>query len=43
MAERISLPDIQAAFKKYAKRDLPRFYMGLKNLASDQAGHQPLG
>jgi hypothetical protein len=36
MAERLSLPDIQATFKKYAKRDLPRFYTRLKQLASDQ-------
>jgi hypothetical protein len=36
MAERLSLPDIQATFKKYAKRDLPRFYTRLKDLASDQ-------
>jgi hypothetical protein len=37
MAERLSLSDIQATFKKYAKRDLPRFYMDLRRLASDQA------
>jgi hypothetical protein len=36
MAERLSLSDIQATFKKYAKRDLPRFYTRLKQLASDQ-------
>ena len=42
MAERLSLSDIQGAFKKYTKRDLPRFYMNLKRLASDQAGHKPL-
>ena len=29
MAERFSLSDIQATFKKYAKRDLPRFYICL--------------
>ena len=37
MAERLSLSDIQATIKKYAKRDLPRFYMDLRRLASDQA------
>ena len=42
MAERLSLTDIQATFKRYTKRDLPRFYMKLKRLASDQAGHSPL-
>ena len=36
MAERLSLSDIQTTFKRYAKRDLPRFYMGLKTLAADQ-------
>jgi hypothetical protein len=36
MAERLSLSDIQATFKRYAKRDLPRFYMRLKTLAADQ-------
>jgi hypothetical protein len=36
MAERLSLLDIQMTFKKYAKRDLPRFYMTLKTLAADQ-------
>jgi hypothetical protein len=41
MAESLSLSDIQATFKKYTKRDLPRFYMNLKRLASDQARHQP--
>ncbi len=42
MAERFSLSDIQATFKRYAKRDLPRFYMDLKRLASDQAGYKSL-
>jgi tripartite-type tricarboxylate transporter receptor subunit TctC len=36
MAERLSLSDIQAMLKKYAKRDLPRFYARLKQLAFDQ-------
>ena len=36
MAERLPLSEIQAAFKKYAKRDLPRFYTTLKQAASDQ-------
>jgi hypothetical protein len=36
IAERLSLSDIQATFKKYAKRDLPRFYTRLQQLASDQ-------
>jgi hypothetical protein len=36
MAERLSLSDIQSTFKKYAKRDLPRFYTTLKQAASDQ-------
>jgi hypothetical protein len=40
MAERLSLPEIQSAFKKYTKRDLPRFYMNMKRLASDQAGDE---
>jgi hypothetical protein len=42
MAESLSLSDIQATFKKYTKRDLPRFYTNLKRLATDQAGHKPL-
>ena len=42
MAERLSLSDIQGAFKKYTKRDLPRYYTNLKRLASDQAGHKPI-
>jgi hypothetical protein len=42
MAERLSLSDIQAKFKKYAKRDLPRFYMTLKQHAFDQSGRKPL-
>ena len=43
MAERLSLSDIQATLKKYAKRHLARFYMSLKRLASsDQAGHKLL-
>ncbi len=37
MAERLPLSDIQAVFKKYAKRDLPRFYLSLKSTAFDQA------
>jgi hypothetical protein len=41
MAERLSLSDIQAKFKKYTKRDLPRFYINLKSFATDQAGHKP--
>jgi len=36
MAERLSLSDIQMTFKRYAKRDLPRFYMTLKTLAAEQ-------
>jgi hypothetical protein len=36
MAERLSLPDIQGKFKRCAKRDLPRFYTRLKQLASEQ-------
>jgi len=42
MAERLSLSDIQAKFKKYTKRDLPRFYMNLKQYAFDQSGHKSL-
>ena len=42
MAERLSLSDIQSAFKKYTKRDLPRYYTNLKRFASDQAGHNPI-
>jgi hypothetical protein len=42
MAERLSLSDIQAEFKQYAKRDLPRFYLTLRTLASEQKGHQLL-
>jgi hypothetical protein len=42
MAERFSLSNIQATIKKYAKRDLPRFCMDLKRLASDQARHKSL-
>jgi hypothetical protein len=38
MAETLSLSDIQAAFKKYTKRDMPRFYSNLKKIASDQDG-----
>ena len=38
MADRLSLTDIQTTFKRYAKRDLSRFYMKLKRLASDQPG-----
>src|SRR5450759_1676086 len=40
MAERLSLSDIQARFKKYTKRDLPRFYINLKNLATDHSASQ---
>jgi hypothetical protein len=36
MAERLSLSDIQSTFKRYTKRDLSRFYMKLKRLASDE-------
>jgi len=36
MAERLSLSGIQTTFKRYAKRDLPRFHMRLKELAADQ-------
>ena len=35
MAEGLSLSDIQATFRKYTKRELPRFYERLKKLASD--------
>ena len=42
MAERLSLSDIQAKFKKYAKRDLPRFYMNLKQHAFGESGRKPL-
>jgi hypothetical protein len=42
MAERLSLSDIQAKFKKYTKRDLPGFYMNLKQHAFDQSGHKTL-
>jgi hypothetical protein len=35
MAESQSL--FQGAFKRYGKRELSRFYMGLKTLASDHA------
>jgi hypothetical protein len=35
VAERLSLSEIQSTFKTYAKRDLPRFYMNLKRLASE--------
>jgi len=38
MAERLSLSDIQSTFKRYTKRDLSRFHLNLKRLASDQAG-----
>jgi len=37
MAESQSLSDIQGAFKRYGKRELSRFYMGPKALASDHA------
>jgi hypothetical protein len=42
MAESLSLSEIQSKLKKYAKRDLPKFYMGLKRLASDQGGRTPI-
>jgi hypothetical protein len=42
MAERVSLSDIQVTFKKYTKRELPRFYVNLKQQAFDQSGHKPL-
>jgi hypothetical protein len=42
MAERLSLSEIQSTFRKYTKRDLPRFYMNLKRLASDQERRQSL-
>ena len=42
VAEGRSLSDIQSTFKKYAKRDLPRFYTNLKRLASNHAEHKPL-
>jgi hypothetical protein len=36
IAEGWSLSDIQSKFKKYAKRELPAFYMSLKRLAADR-------
>jgi hypothetical protein len=42
MAERLSLSDIQSTFRRYAKRDLPKFYMNLKRLAFDQGGNKSL-
>jgi hypothetical protein len=36
MAAKLPLSEIQGAFKKYTKRDLPRFYARLKAIASDQ-------
>lgn len=42
LAEGRSLSDIQSTFKKYAKRDLPRFYTNLKRLATDCGEHKPL-
>jgi hypothetical protein len=40
MAERLSLSDIQARFKKYTKRDLPRFYINLGICSpDDRAAH----
>ncbi len=42
MAESLSLSEIQSKLKKYAKRDLPKFYMDLKRLASDQGGRTPI-
>lgn len=41
VAERLSLSEIQGKFKKYAKRNLPEFYMGLKRLAFDEGGPTP--
>jgi hypothetical protein len=38
MAERVS----QVTFKKYTKRELPRFYVNLKQHAFDQSGHKSL-
>jgi hypothetical protein len=35
ISEKLSLSDIQATLKKYAKRDLPKFYTNLKRLARD--------
>ena len=40
MAERLSLSDIQGAFKKYARS--AEYYTNLKRLASDRAGHKPI-
>jgi len=36
------LLDIQVTFKKYTKRELPRFYVNLKQLAFDQSGRKSL-
>jgi hypothetical protein len=36
MAESTSLSDIQAEFKRYAKRELSNFYLRLKTLATNQ-------
>jgi hypothetical protein len=35
MAERLTLSEIQSTFKRYVKRDLPRFYINLQKLASN--------
>jgi hypothetical protein len=40
--KRLSLSDFQAKFKKYTIRDLPGFYMNLKQHAFDQSGHKTL-
>jgi hypothetical protein len=37
MAESQSLSEIQGAFKRYGKRELSRFYLGLKTLSSEHA------
>jgi hypothetical protein len=42
MAERVSLSDIQVTFKQYTKRELPSFYVNLKQHAFDQSGHKSL-
>jgi len=36
MAESTSLSDIQAEFKRYGKRELSKFYLRLKTLATNQ-------
>jgi hypothetical protein len=42
MAESVSLSDIQVKFKKYTKRELPRFYVNLKQHAFDQSERKRL-